>query len=67
MTYVDAFVLVIPENKIKDYEKMARMAGKIWMKHGALSYKECIGDDLHPDMGKNKILTFPKLTKLKKG
>ena len=21
-------------------------AGTIWMKHGALSYKECVGDDL---------------------
>ena len=38
----------------------------IRMKHGALSYKECIGDDLNPDMQGHKMLTFPKLTKLKK-
>ncbi|NCO11436.1 DUF1428 domain-containing protein [Candidatus Pacearchaeota archaeon CG_4_9_14_0_2_um_filter_39_13] len=66
MTYVDAFVLVVPKNKTGEYQKIARMAGKVWMKHGALSYKECIGDDLHPDMQGHKMLTFPQLTKLKK-
>lgn len=64
MTYVDGFVFVVSKKKIPAYTKMAREAGKIWKKHGALSYKECMGDDLH-----NKMpgLTFPKLTKLKKG
>ncbi|MDP3965917.1 MAG: DUF1428 domain-containing protein [archaeon] len=67
MTYVDGFVLVVPKNKIKDYEKMAQSGGKIWKKYGALEYFECVGDDMTPNMGEMKALTFPELTKLKKG
>lgn len=64
MTYVDGFVFVVSKKKIPAYLKMARDAGKMWRKHGALSYKECKGDDMHPKM---ISLTFPKLTKLKAG
>ena len=64
--YVDGFVLVVPKKNTAVYEKMARAAGKVWIKYGALDYKECMCDDLHPSMGE-PILTFPKLTKLKKG
>lgn len=64
MTYVDGFVFVVARTKIPAYKKMAREAGTMWKKHGALEYKECMGDDLHPKM---ISLTFPKLTKLKKG
>lgn len=64
MTYVDGFVFVVPRKNFDKYTKMAREAGKIWRKHGALAYKECIGSDLRPPM---TSLTFPKLTKLKKG
>lgn len=51
MTYVDGFLLPIPADKKDEYRKMAETAGKIWTEHGALSYKECIGDDVAvPDM-----------------
>jgi len=60
--YVDGFVLVVPKKKVAAYKKIAAIAGKMWMKHGALEYKECIGDDLNPKWAK---LTFPKMTKLK--
>ncbi len=46
---------------------MAAEGGKMWMKHGAVSYKECIGDDLNPEMGGVRIATFPKMAKLKAG
>lgn len=62
MTYVDGFVLVVKKSKIAAYKKMAKDAGKVWKKHGALAYKECIGKDLHP---KFVTLTFPKLIKAK--
>lgn len=62
MGYVDGFVLVIPRKNIKAYKKMASDGARVWKKFGALSYFECMGDDLHPKMVK---LTFPKLTKLK--
>ena len=25
---------------------MARKAGKVWREHGALDFRECVGDDL---------------------
>ena len=65
--YVDGFVLVVSKAKLPAYKKMALIGKKVWMKHGALDYKECVGDDLKPDMGGMKVLTFPQLTKLKKG
>ncbi len=46
--YVDGFLFVVPKNKVADYKKMAAIGKKIWMKHGALDYKECVGDDLSP-------------------
>ena len=65
--YVDGFVLVVPKKKLKLYRKMAEGGGKLWKKHGALEYYECIGDDLNPKMPGVKLLTFPRLTKAKAG
>ncbi len=59
--YVDGFVIVIPKKKIKEYKKMAAGGGKVWMDHGALSYYECVGDDLKVKMG----TPFTKLAKAK--
>ncbi len=64
MRYVDGFVFVVKRKNISAYKKMASDAGKVWKRHGALQYMECMGDDLHPKMIK---LTFPKMTKLKSG
>jgi len=64
--YVDGFVLAVPKHNVAAYKKLAREAAEIWMKHGALSYKECIGDDLDPaGMEECPFLPFPKLIKLK--
>jgi alkaline phosphatase len=60
--YVDGFVITIPKKNVAAYKKMAADGGKLWMKHGALSYMECVGDDLQPSFG----LPFPKLTNAKK-
>ena len=61
--YIDAFVLVIPKKNIPAYRRMATKAGKIWREHGALEYRECIGEDLKAKHG----LPFPRLVKLKRG
>ena len=45
--YVDGFLFAVALNKAKDYQKLARRASKIWIEHGALDYKECMGDDLN--------------------
>lgn len=60
--YVDGFVVAVPKKNVGAYKKIARLAGKIWMEHGALSYFECIGDDV-PE---GKITSFEKAVKLKK-
>ena len=62
--YVDGFVLVVKKSKIKMYRKMAAEGLKLWMKHGALDYKECMADDMM--VGKIKR-PFPKLVKPKPG
>ena len=46
-TYVDGFVIAVPKKNLAAYRRMANLGKKIWMKHGALDYKECIGDDLN--------------------
>ncbi len=67
MKYVDGFVLVVPKKNLPAYKKMAIEGSKIWKKYGALEYMECVGDDLSPDMGGEKVATFPEITKLRKG
>lgn len=62
--YVDGFVLVVPEDKVEEYTKMANEGRDAWMKHGALEYYECKGDDLVPkEMGDMKNLSFTELAK----
>lgn len=64
--YVDGFVLVVPKKNLAAYRAMARWGKKLWMKHGALDYKECIGNDLRPkSMGGVKPLAFTKMAKAK--
>ena len=60
--YVDGFVLVVPKDKVEEYKKMASDGRDMWMKHGALAYFECKGDDLAPkDMGDMKMRAFPEM------
>ncbi len=63
MPYVDGFVLAIPKRNMKAYRAMALKAGKVWREHGALEYRECIGDDT--PLG--KLTSFPRSVKLKRG
>nr|WP_281720730.1 DUF1428 domain-containing protein [Nitrosomonas nitrosa] len=72
MTYVDGFVLPVPEGKIDAYRKMAESAGKIWMEHGALSYKECVLEDAEPEMPEDapevcKMTPFRNLARTQDG
>jgi uncharacterized protein YbaA (DUF1428 family) len=54
--YVDGFVIPVPKNKVDDYRKIARKAGKLWREHGALEYKECVAEDVP----KGKVTSFPR-------
>jgi uncharacterized protein YbaA (DUF1428 family) len=63
MSYVDGYVLAIPKKNLAVYRRMAQKAGKIWREHGALDYRECIGEDLQPKFG----VPFTRLAKAKAG
>ena len=63
MRYVDGYVLPVPKKNLKAYIRMARMGERMWRKHGALDYKECVGDDLKTKWG----TTFSRTLKLKPG
>jgi uncharacterized protein YbaA (DUF1428 family) len=61
--YIDGFVLPVPKKNIAAYRRIAQKTGKIWRDHGALDYKECVGDDLNVKCG----LPFPRGIKIKPG
>ena len=63
MPYVDGFVIPIKKRNLALYRRMARLGAKVWLDHGALEYRECIGDDLKP----KGVMPFPRLAKLKAG
>ena len=61
MSYADGFVLAVPKKNIEAYRKMAKIAGKVWREHGALDYKECVGEDLAVKFG----VPFTRMMKTK--
>ena len=61
MPYVDGFVLAVPKANIEAYKAAARKAGEVWMEHGALSYVECLGDDV--PLG--ELTSFPRAVQAK--
>ena len=63
MKYVDGYVLPVPKKNLPAYRRMAQKAGKIWREHGALEFRECVGDDLETGMA----ASFPRTIKAKRG
>ena len=63
MPYVDGFVLPIPKKNVAAYRRLARKAGRVWREHGALEYRECVGDDL--DI--KGVVPFSRTMRLKPG
>jgi uncharacterized protein YbaA (DUF1428 family) len=59
--YVDGFIVPVPKKKVKAYLKLAKVAAKVWRKHGALAYAECIADDVKV----GKVTSFPRSVKRK--
>jgi uncharacterized protein YbaA (DUF1428 family) len=62
--YVDGFVLPVPVKNLAAYRRLARKAGRIWREHGALEYRECVGDDLG---AQGMPRTFGQTVDLKRG
>jgi uncharacterized protein YbaA (DUF1428 family) len=63
MAYVDGFLIPLPKRKVAEYRRIARKAGKVWREHGALEYRECIGDDLRV----KGVVPFPKRAGVRPG
>ena len=63
MPYVDGFLIPVPKRNRAKYRRMSSQAGKVWMDHGALSYHECVADDVKA----GKLTSFPAGVKLRKG
>ena len=63
MAYVDGFVVPVPKRNLNAYRAMARKAGKVWIEHGALEYRECVADDVKW----GKRTSFPRSVKQKAG
>lgn len=61
--YIDGYLLPVPKKNLAAYRAMAVKAGKIWREHGALEYRECVGEDLNVKWG----IPFPRRFKLKAG
>ncbi|HZM16760.1 MAG TPA: DUF1428 domain-containing protein [Candidatus Krumholzibacteria bacterium] len=61
--YVDGYVLPVPKKKVQAYRRLAQKAGKIWREHGALEYRECIGEDLNV----KGMASFPRQVKVRPG
>lgn len=63
MKYVDGFVLPIPKKNLQRYRRLAQEAGRLFREHGALEYREWVGDDLKVKVG----VPFPRQLKIKRG
>ena len=61
--YVDGYVLPVPTKHLTAYRKLAQKAGKIWKEHGALEYRECVGDDFRV----KNMKSYPQAVKAKRG
>lgn len=61
--YVDGYVLPVPKKNLEAYKEMATLAGKVWMDHGALSFVECVAEDVKPGVH----TSFPQAVKLEEG
>lgn len=64
--YVDGYVLPVAKRNLTAYKKLAALAGRVWVKHGALEYVECIGDESRGSTMYG-CLPFNKLTRIKRG
>ena len=61
--YVDGFVLPVPKKNLAAYRRLARKGARVWRAHGALEYRECVGDDLKVKCG----VPFPRQLRCKPG
>lgn len=44
--YIDGFVLPVSRDRLGEYKRLVEAVADIWKEHGALEYREYVGDDL---------------------
>lgn len=47
--YIDGYVFPVSRDRLEEYKLLVEAAAPIWKEHGALAYREFIGDDLNRD------------------
>jgi uncharacterized protein YbaA (DUF1428 family) len=60
MAYVDGFVVPVPKDSLGQYQEISRAMGKIYRELGALSYVECVADDV----SYGELTSFPRAVQL---
>jgi uncharacterized protein YbaA (DUF1428 family) len=63
MGYVDCFVAPVKQDDLPRYLDIARQQGELWMRCGALDYRECVADDLAWGIA----TSFPRSVRLEEG
>jgi len=61
MAYVDGFLVPVPKDKLEAYKALAQKGSEVWLEHGALSYVECVADDVPH----GELTSFPRAVQLK--
>lgn len=60
-SYVDGFVVAVPNDKLDAYKEMSRRCGDIWKEYGAIDYVECVADDVPY----GELTSFPRAVQAK--
>lgn len=63
MGYVDCFVAPVKQEDLPRYLEIARQQGELWIRCGALDYRECVADDLAWGIA----TSFPRSVRLEEG
>ncbi len=63
MSYVDGYVIPVPKENLAAYRRMAARAARVWKDHGALDYREFVGEDLDVGFG----MPFPRALGVRPG
>jgi uncharacterized protein YbaA (DUF1428 family) len=61
MAYVDGFVIAVSKDRLDDYVAFSRTCGAVWKEYGAISYVECIADDVPY----GELTSFPRAVQAK--
>ena len=61
MAYIDLWISPVFSARVDEYKKLAKKAASVWIKHGALSYGEFLGEDVKS----GKVTSIPQGIMLK--